>query len=56
VHVGRVNCWKRYKAYADLGADTCDGSGIAKYDYMMRDIEKYLAQAQESKNQKELFA
>lgn len=43
VHVGRVNTFKRYETYAALGADTCDGSGIAKYDWMLKEIEEKLA-------------
>jgi hypothetical protein len=38
VHVGRVNTLRRYTHYTGLGADTCDGSGIAKYDHMLVDI------------------
>jgi hypothetical protein len=41
-HVGRVNTIKRYKLYAEAGADTCDGSGIAMYDHMLDDIAKAL--------------
>lgn len=39
VHVGRVNQIKRFRTYHELGADTCDGSSIAMYDYKLRDIE-----------------
>jgi len=39
VHVGRVNTPKRYDLFADLGADTCDGSGVARYDHMLENIE-----------------
>lgn len=38
IHVGRVNTWKRYKAYWKIGADTCDGSGVSQYDHMLKDI------------------
>lgn len=38
VHVGRVNTAKRFDLFADLGADTCDGSGIAMYDHMLENI------------------
>jgi hypothetical protein len=31
VHVGRVNSWPRYKLFRDLGADTCDGSGMSRF-------------------------
>ena len=39
VHVGRVNTLKRFIHFDTLGADTCDGSGIAKYDHMLQNIE-----------------
>jgi hypothetical protein len=42
VHVGRVNAFKRFRLFHDLGADTCDGSGIAMYDHMLKDIEEKL--------------
>lgn len=42
VHVGRVNEIRRYKAYAELGCDTCDGSGVAMYDHMLAKIEREL--------------
>jgi hypothetical protein len=42
VHVGRVNTFKRFRLFHDLGADTCDGSGIAMYDHMLKDIEEKL--------------
>lgn len=35
VHVGRVNTSKRFRLFADAGADTCDGSGVAMYDHML---------------------
>jgi len=38
VHVGRVNTPKRFDLFADLGADTCDGSGVAMYDHMLENI------------------
>ena len=39
VHIGRVNTIKRFKRYAAV-ADTCDGSGIAMYRHMLKDIER----------------
>lgn len=42
VHIGRVNTYPRYKKFSDLGADTCDGSGVARYSHMLRDIERSL--------------
>lgn len=38
VHVGRVNTPKRYKLFAAIcsDTDTCDGTGIARYDHMRK--------------------
>lgn len=33
-HVGRVNTPERFTRFAELGADSCDGSGISKYTWM----------------------
>lgn len=38
VHVGRVNTIKRFRWFHDLGAHTCDGSGVAMYDHMLEKI------------------
>lgn len=38
VHVGRVNTLRRYESFAELGCDTCDGSGVAMYDHMLDKI------------------
>jgi len=43
VHVGRVNTAKRFKLFAEAGADTCDGSGVAMYDHMLDDIARALS-------------
>ena len=43
IHIGRVNTIKRYKHFCSLGADTCDGSGIAMYDHMLERIEQGLS-------------
>ena len=51
VHVGRVNTIKRYRKYASLGADTCDGSGVCRYDHMLIDIANNVA----DENQPTLF-
>jgi hypothetical protein len=32
VHVGRVTGVKRFLFYEDAGADTCDGSGLSRFD------------------------
>jgi hypothetical protein len=34
-HVGRVNTRGRFQHFDALGADTCDGSGLARYDWML---------------------
>ena len=39
-HAGRVNTPKRYDHFAELGVDTCDGSGVAMYDHMLKKIER----------------
>ncbi len=41
-HIGRVNTPKRYEHFAALGADTCDGSGVAQYDWMLTKIENHM--------------
>ncbi len=38
VHVGRVNDPARYEHFANLGADSCDGSGLARYTHMRQAI------------------
>lgn len=43
VHIGRVNTPERFARFHDLGADTCDGSGVSRYDHMLSAIETYLA-------------
>ena len=40
VHVGRVNTIKRFRWFHDLGAHTCDGSGVAMYDHMLEKITR----------------
>lgn len=35
VHIGRVNHAERYIRYRLAGADTCDGSGVSRYDHML---------------------
>lgn len=46
-HIGRVNTIKRFKLFAEAGADTCDGSGIAMYDHMLDDIARGLSKKPE---------
>ncbi|HEU4986836.1 MAG TPA: hypothetical protein VFT89_07205 [Rhizobiaceae bacterium] len=38
VHVGRVNAPTRFKYFEELGADSCDGTGIARYTHMREAI------------------
>lgn len=38
VHVGRVNTERRFRLFDEAGADTCDGSGVARYDHMLEAI------------------
>lgn len=35
VHVGRVNSRSRWRHFESLGADTCDGTGVARFDYWL---------------------
>lgn len=51
-HIGRVNTPKRFLHFHRLGADTCDGSGIAMYDHMLKAIEA----AMTAPEQPDLFA
>jgi hypothetical protein len=38
VHVGRVNDPQRFLHFERLGADSCDGTGVARYSHMRRAI------------------
>lgn len=38
VHVGRVNDPNRWKHFEELGADSADGTGLARYSHMRRAI------------------
>lgn len=38
VHVGRVNGPERWSHFEKLGADSCDGTGIARYSHMRQAI------------------
>lgn len=44
VHVGRVNTARRFRLFAELGADSCDGSGIARFDVMLDSLALQLRQ------------
>jgi hypothetical protein len=48
VHIGRVNTAERFKKYDKLGADTCDGSGIARFSEAM--LEKLIAGVEDKPN------
>jgi hypothetical protein len=37
-HVGRVNTPGRLEYFEELGADSCDGTGLARYSHMRRAI------------------
>jgi hypothetical protein len=43
-HVGRVNTVSRFRRFDEIGADTCDGSGVAMYDHMLQRIESKLTE------------
>lgn len=47
-HVGRVNTAKRFIRYHEAGADTCDGSGVSRYDHMLDAIARELADDRQS--------
>jgi hypothetical protein len=34
-HVGRINTPARWRLFSALGVDTCDGSGVSRYDHML---------------------
>lgn len=38
VHVGRVNDPARFRHFEELGADSCDGTGLARYTHMREAI------------------
>ena len=38
VHVGRINTPGRYESFRELGCDSCDGTGLARYDHMREKI------------------
>jgi hypothetical protein len=38
VHVGRVNDPQRFAHFEALGADSCDGTGLARYTHMRRAV------------------
>lgn len=40
VHIGRVNDPLRWEHFEELGADSCDGTGIARYTHMREAIKR----------------
>ncbi len=40
VHIGRINGPERFIRFAAIGAHTCDGSGISRYDHMLPAIKR----------------
>lgn len=40
VHIGRVNSPTRFIKFHELGAHTCDGSGVSRYDHMIIAIQE----------------
>ena len=45
VHIGRVNGFERFWKFHQLGAHTCDGSGISMYDHMLEKLYKLYREA-----------
>lgn len=48
-HIGRINTPGRLEYFEDLGADSCDGTGLAQYSHMRNKIY-------ESKHEPQLFS
>lgn len=46
VHVGRVNHAERFQHFERLEADSCDGTGIARYSHMRRSIARRADQSE----------
>lgn len=40
-HVGRINTTKRWGPFESLGVDTCDGSGVSRFDWMLNEIRDF---------------
>lgn len=38
VHIGRVNTIRRFRKFEAMGAHTCDGSGVSRFDWMLEKI------------------
>lgn len=39
-HIGRVNDPARWQYFEDMGADTCDGTGLARYTHMREAVAR----------------
>lgn len=39
-HVGRINTPGRWNAFESLSVDTCDGSGVSRFDWMLDAIQQ----------------
>jgi hypothetical protein len=37
-HIGRINTPGRLEYFEELGADSCDGTGLAQYSHMRKAI------------------
>lgn len=42
VHIGRVNYEDRFKRFHEIGANTCDGSAICRYDWVIEKLKQNL--------------
>jgi hypothetical protein len=40
VHIGRVNDPQRWMHFEQIGADSCDGTGLARYSHMRRAVSQ----------------
>ena len=40
-HIGRVNNFSRFSLWRDVGAHTCDGSGVSRYDHMWETLRNH---------------
>lgn len=43
-HIGRINTPGRYEKFAEMGADSCDGTGLARYSHMRKKIYQRLTE------------
>jgi len=45
-HVGRINTPGRYEKFMEIGADSCDGTGLARYSHMRKSIYQRMTEPQ----------